>query len=76
MVLLAGRSAAAAEPKHKLRIATAAPDGTTWANILHRFANDVGKETKGEVEAKLYLGEAAAEAAKKRRPQKISTTCS
>ncbi|HEY6032710.1 MAG TPA: hypothetical protein VIV58_00585, partial [Kofleriaceae bacterium] len=51
MVLFAGRPTAADEPKHKLRIATAAPDGTTWANILHRFASDVAKETKGEVEA-------------------------
>ncbi|MEP6863492.1 MAG: TRAP transporter substrate-binding protein DctP [Deltaproteobacteria bacterium] len=55
MMSFAGRPAAADELKHKLRIATAAPDGTAWANIFHRFANDVEKETKGEVEAKLYL---------------------
>ena len=55
MVWFAVRPAAAEEPKQRLRIATAAPDGTAWANIFHRFANDVAKDTKGEVEAKLYL---------------------
>lgn len=55
MVSFAGRLAAADEPKHKLRIATEAPDGTAWANIFHRFASDVEKDTKGDVEAKFYL---------------------
>ena len=55
MVGFAARPAVAEEPKQRLRIATAAPDGTAWANIFHRFANDVAKDTKGEVEAKLYL---------------------
>jgi TRAP-type C4-dicarboxylate transport system substrate-binding protein len=45
-----------ADEHHKLRIATAAPDGTAWANIFHKFAHDVASETKGEVEARFYLG--------------------
>jgi TRAP-type C4-dicarboxylate transport system substrate-binding protein len=55
MVSFAGRPAAADEPKHKLRIASEAPDGTAWANIFHRFSGDVARDTKGEVEAKFYL---------------------
>ena len=37
--------AAADEPKHKLRIPTAAPDGTRWANTFIAFGRDIAKQT-------------------------------
>lgn len=42
--------------KHKLRIATAAPDGTSWAKSFHVFERDLSKDTNNEVEAKIYYG--------------------
>ncbi|HEX5059720.1 MAG TPA: TRAP transporter substrate-binding protein DctP, partial [Kofleriaceae bacterium] len=48
--------AAADEPKHKLRISTAAPDGTSWANTFIAFGRDIAKQTHGEVELKYYFG--------------------
>jgi len=54
--LAPARRAAADEPKHKLRIATAAPDGTSWANTFHALARDVSKQTHGEIELKFYFG--------------------
>ncbi|HEY5950818.1 MAG TPA: TRAP transporter substrate-binding protein DctP [Kofleriaceae bacterium] len=42
--------------RHKLRIATVAPDGTSWANTFHKFAAELDKETGGDVELKFYFG--------------------
>ncbi len=54
--LILAVSPATAEPKHKLRIATVAPEGTSWANTFTKFSVDVAKETNGEVEVKFYFG--------------------
>jgi TRAP-type C4-dicarboxylate transport system substrate-binding protein len=53
---LAPTQRAAADPKFKLRIATAAPDGTSWANTFNSFARDISKQTHGEIELKFYFG--------------------
>jgi TRAP-type C4-dicarboxylate transport system substrate-binding protein len=47
---------AAADPPHKLRIATAAPDGTAFAREFRAFARDVEAATNGEVQVKWYFG--------------------
>src|SRR3954468_20263190 len=58
LALLAAAASAWADgtPKYVLRMATAAPDGTTWARELRAFTNDVEQATHGEVRVKLYFG--------------------
>jgi TRAP-type transport system periplasmic protein len=65
--LPAARHAAADEPKHKLRIATAAPDDTSWAHAFHQFARMVSEGTHGEVELKFYFGGIAGDEAETHR---------
>lgn len=55
-VSLAAPDVHADGPKHKLRIATAAPEGTSWANTFHKFEREIEKQTNGEVEIKIYYG--------------------
>ena len=40
----------------RLKIATLAPDGTTWMNIMKKMADDVSAKTGGEVNLKFYSG--------------------
>ncbi len=49
-------STAHAEPKHVLRIATVAPDGTAWAREIRAWARDVETATQGDVHMKFYFG--------------------
>jgi TRAP-type C4-dicarboxylate transport system substrate-binding protein len=57
LVLLSPTQRAVADgPKYKLRIATAAPEGTSWANEIHKFIREVDRDTHGEVEMKIYFG--------------------
>ena len=51
-LLFAGISEAAVQ----LKIATLAPDGTTWMNIMKKMANDISARTGGEVKLKFYSG--------------------
>ncbi|MBC2712714.1 MAG: TRAP transporter substrate-binding protein DctP [Desulfosarcina sp.] len=39
-----------------IKIAVVMPEGSTWTNTLHEFADAVKKETCGEVEFKIYAG--------------------
>lgn len=39
-----------------IKIATLAPEGTTWGNSLKRFAAEVNQATKGEVNFKIFYG--------------------
>ncbi len=39
-----------------LRLASIAPEGTSWARELKAFGRDVESETRGQVRVKLYLG--------------------
>ncbi len=39
-----------------LKVAVLAPEGTSWADSLRQIAQDVKKETGGEVEFKVYYG--------------------
>ncbi|MGZ3441218.1 MAG: TRAP transporter substrate-binding protein DctP [Polyangia bacterium] len=54
-LLLAGGAATAAPPR-VIRMATVAPDGTSWAREIRAFARDVENATNGEVHVKLYFG--------------------
>lgn len=45
-----------AAPKHKLRIATLAPVGSTWHKAFTQVARQVRKETEGAIEIKVYAG--------------------
>ena len=39
-----------------IKIAVVMPEGSTWTNTLHEFADGVKKETGGAVEIKIYAG--------------------
>jgi TRAP-type C4-dicarboxylate transport system substrate-binding protein len=39
-----------------LRMATVAPEGSSWAREMHEFGADLERRTHGEVRLKLYLG--------------------
>lgn len=56
LVASIGADRANADAKYKLRIATAAPDGTSWANAFHIMERDVTKDTNGEITFKFYFG--------------------
>jgi TRAP-type C4-dicarboxylate transport system substrate-binding protein len=45
-----------AEPAATLRLATVAPDGTSWARELRAWARDVEGATQGALHIKLYFG--------------------
>jgi TRAP-type C4-dicarboxylate transport system substrate-binding protein len=49
-------SAASAGEPVVLRMASIAPEGTSWARELHAFARDVETATSGHVRIKWYLG--------------------
>jgi TRAP-type C4-dicarboxylate transport system substrate-binding protein len=59
VIVLACGLPAAAEPQHRLRIATAAPDGTAFAREFRAFARDVEASTNGEVQVKWIFGSIA-----------------
>ena len=40
----------------RLKIATLAPDGTTWMNVMKELAKDVSSKTGGEVKLHFYSG--------------------
>lgn len=49
-------AAFAASPKVQLRIATVAPEGSTWMQVMREIDAQVRKETNGEVGFKIYAG--------------------
>jgi TRAP-type transport system periplasmic protein len=55
-LLCASLGAAAADKTYELKIATVAPAGTPWAQLLERYKRNVEKESKGRIEVKIYLG--------------------
>ena len=46
----------AAQPNHLLKIATLAPEGSSWADVLRTIDADVLRETSGNVGFKIYPG--------------------
>lgn len=46
----------AAQPNHLLKIATLAPEGSSWAKVLRTIDADVRRETNGNVGFKIYPG--------------------
>src|SRR5438067_1162118 len=53
--ILAATGAARAEPT-VVRIATVAPEGTSWARELRAWARDTETATDGKVHIKIYFG--------------------
>ena len=49
-------SSVAAQPNHLLKIATLAPEGSSWAQVLRTIDADVRRETGGNVGFKIYPG--------------------
>jgi TRAP-type C4-dicarboxylate transport system substrate-binding protein len=49
-------NSAAYAAKIKIKFASLAPEGTTWANILEEAAKEIKKKTKKRVKIKYYLG--------------------
>ena len=56
VALLASHPARAEEPVKVIRIATVAPEGSSWAREIDVFVRAVEKRTKGAVKFKLYYG--------------------
>jgi TRAP-type C4-dicarboxylate transport system substrate-binding protein len=56
LLVLACAAPASADPQYRLRIATAAPDGTSFAREFRAFARDVEASTNGAVQVKWYFG--------------------
>ena len=44
------------DAEHVLKIASLAPDNSSWAKAIKRMAREINKETDGAVEIKLYAG--------------------
>jgi len=47
---------AEAKEQHIIKLATLAPEGSSWMNTLHKIKDDVKKKTGGEVKLKAYPG--------------------
>jgi TRAP-type transport system periplasmic protein len=52
LALIAGPATA----EKRIKIATLAPDGTTWMKLMNEMAKEVDKQTGGEVKLKFYSG--------------------
>jgi TRAP-type C4-dicarboxylate transport system substrate-binding protein len=61
VVVVAPLDVARAEPRHVLRLASVAPEGSAWAREFATFVNEVERGTNGEVKIKLFLGGVAGE---------------
>jgi TRAP-type C4-dicarboxylate transport system substrate-binding protein len=56
VALLAVLACAPAHGKTVLRLATIAPDGTSWAREMRAFAQEVADATQNDIAVKLYFG--------------------
>ncbi|MDJ0762031.1 MAG: TRAP transporter substrate-binding protein DctP [Myxococcota bacterium] len=56
VVALFGLIASPALASTKIKIATLAPDGTTWMKVMKEMASEVEKTTGGQVKLKFYSG--------------------
>jgi TRAP-type C4-dicarboxylate transport system substrate-binding protein len=54
--LAAARAPASAQSRTVLRVATVAPDGTSWARAIRAFAGEVEAASSGTVAVKVYWG--------------------
>jgi len=55
-LMLVTRSSGEQESTHIVKLATLAPEGTTWMKIAHEFADYVEKKLNGRVKFKWYTG--------------------
>ncbi len=56
LTLALGGSVAAKKPKVLLKVATLAPEGSTWMNLMHELDDRVREATDNEVGFKFYAG--------------------
>ena len=56
VALLVSLPAASSATPRVIRMATVAPDGTTWAREIRAFGRDVEAATDGQVHVKMYFG--------------------
>ncbi|MFZ5776228.1 MAG: TRAP transporter substrate-binding protein DctP [Thermodesulfobacteriota bacterium] len=56
LCLLLLPASALATPRHLLKIATLAPEGSVWAKRFQEFQNEVRAKSNGEIDFKLYMG--------------------
>ncbi len=56
LVLTATAGPVAAEKTYTLKIATVAPEGTPWAELLKLYQRRVKKASNGRIKVKVYLG--------------------
>lgn len=56
VTLLCGLCSSAGADQYLLRMATIAPDGTSWAREIKAFGREVEEATNGEVRMKWYFG--------------------
>ncbi len=54
--VITGLAPSTATAKVRLKLATLAPDGSTWMKAFNKFAREIKKQTKGEVKFKVYSG--------------------
>ncbi|MCA9728380.1 MAG: TRAP transporter substrate-binding protein DctP [Candidatus Eisenbacteria bacterium] len=46
----------AAKAKYEIKIATLAPEGSTWMNVMHELDDEIRAETAGDVGLRFYAG--------------------
>jgi TRAP-type C4-dicarboxylate transport system substrate-binding protein len=51
-----GASAQAEEQQHTLKIATLAPEGSSWMNLFHAWGKQVEEHSGGKIKVKFYAG--------------------
>lgn len=56
VALLAAPSSAAKKPKHQLKLATVAPEGSSWMKVMRQIDTEIRQATAGQVGFKIYPG--------------------
>lgn len=56
LILLCAAAITRAGGPTRIKIAVVMPEGSTWTNTLHEFADAVKKETCGDVQIQIYAG--------------------
>ncbi len=56
LAILTYAASAGAEPRYVMRLATAAPSGTSWARAMSDFSREVDSATDGALHIKWYFG--------------------
>ncbi|MGR3220111.1 MAG: TRAP transporter substrate-binding protein [Candidatus Anammoxibacter sp.] len=71
-LLAGGVSLSYAEAPKIIRLATLAPEGSTWANVFHDIDDELQSKSKGNLRLKIYAGGVAGDEAGYIRKMRIS----